>query len=31
MSHVKEIKMPKNMLGCPLKLILGFFAFLELN
>jgi hypothetical protein len=23
---VKEINMPKNMFGCPLKLILGFFA-----
>ncbi len=23
-SHVKEINMPKNMFGCPLKLILGF-------
>ncbi len=26
-SHVKEINMPKNMFGCPLKLILGFFGF----
>ncbi len=25
-SHVKEINMPKNMFGCPLKLILGFFG-----
>ncbi len=25
-SHLKEINMPKNMFGCPLKLILGFFA-----
>ncbi len=24
-SHVKEIFLPKNMFGCPLKLILGFF------
>jgi hypothetical protein len=24
-SHVKEINMPQNMPGCPLKLILGFF------
>jgi hypothetical protein len=23
-SHVKEINMPKNMFGCPLKLTLGF-------
>jgi len=33
-SHVKEINMPKNMFGCPLKLILGFFgffAFMALN
>ncbi len=30
-SHVKEINMPKNMFSCPLKLILGFFAFLALN
>jgi hypothetical protein len=26
MSHVKEINMPKNMFGCPLKFILGFFG-----
>jgi len=26
MSHVKEIKMQKNMFGCPLKFILGFFG-----
>jgi hypothetical protein len=25
-SHVKEIIMPKNMFGCPLKFILGFFG-----
>jgi hypothetical protein len=25
-SHVQEINMPKNMFGCPLKLILGFFG-----
>jgi len=24
--HVKEINMPKNMFGCPLKFILGFFG-----
>jgi hypothetical protein len=24
-SHVQEINLPKNMFGCPLKLILGFF------
>jgi hypothetical protein len=30
-SHVKEINMQKNMFGCPLKLILGFFGFLALN
>jgi len=24
-SHVKELNIPKNMFGCPLKLILGFF------
>jgi hypothetical protein len=30
-SHVKEMNMPKNMFGYPLKLILGFFAFLALN
>ncbi len=23
-SHVKKINMPKNMFGCPMKLILGF-------
>jgi hypothetical protein len=25
-SHVKEIILPKNMFGCPLKLILGFYG-----
>jgi len=25
-SHVKEINMSKNMFGCPLKLIFGFFG-----
>jgi hypothetical protein len=25
-SHVKEINMPKNMFGCPLKFILGFYG-----
>jgi hypothetical protein len=25
-SHVQEIILPKNMFGCPLKLILGFFG-----
>ncbi len=25
-SHVQEITLPKNMFGCPLKLILGFFG-----
>jgi hypothetical protein len=29
--HVQEINMPKNMFGCPLKLILEFFAFFALN
>jgi hypothetical protein len=28
---VQEIILPKNMFGCPLKLILGFFAFLVIN
>jgi hypothetical protein len=27
-SHLKEINMPKNMFGCPLKLILGFLKIL---
>jgi hypothetical protein len=31
MSHVHEIILPKNMFGCPLKLILGVFAFLTIN
>jgi len=30
-SHVHEIISPKNMFGCPLKLILGFFSFLVIN
>jgi hypothetical protein len=30
-SHVQEINMPKDMFGCPLKLILGLFTFLALN
>jgi hypothetical protein len=30
-SHVKEIILQKNMFGCPLKFILGFFAFLVIN
>jgi hypothetical protein len=30
-SHVQEIILPKNIFGCPLKLILGFFAFLAIN
>jgi hypothetical protein len=30
-SQEKEINMPINMFGCPLKLILGFFAFMALN
>jgi len=25
-SHVHEITLPKNMFGCPLKLILGFYG-----
>jgi len=25
-SHVQEVTLPKNMFGCPLKLILGFFG-----
>jgi hypothetical protein len=27
----KKIFLPKNMFGCPLKLILDFFAFMALN
>jgi hypothetical protein len=30
-SHVQEIIFPKNMFGCLLKLILGFFVFLAIN
>jgi hypothetical protein len=30
-SHVYEIILPKNMFGCPLKLILGFFTILVIN
>jgi hypothetical protein len=33
-SHVQEVTLPKNMFGCPLKLILGFLGsstFLALN
>jgi hypothetical protein len=33
-SHVQEIILPKNVFGCPLKFILGFFGiftFLALN
>jgi hypothetical protein len=28
---VKELNMPKNMFGCPLKFILGFLGFLALK
>jgi hypothetical protein len=27
-SHLQDINLPKNMFGCPLKLILGFSGFL---
>jgi hypothetical protein len=30
-SHVQKLILPKNMFGCPLKLILGFSAFLALK
>jgi hypothetical protein len=30
-SHVQEIILPKNMFGCTLKLIFGFFRFLTIN
>ncbi len=30
-SHVKEINLPRNMFGCPLKLILGIFVFMAIN
>jgi hypothetical protein len=30
-SHVQEIISQKNMFGCPLKFILGFFVFLVIN
>jgi hypothetical protein len=30
-SHVQDINMPKNMFGCPLKLILGFFGIFSIS